>query len=250
MGQDDLRFDPPLRILVFRNAKEMEAEGCDGIQTRRDHLMACAVATGQLPAPMVRELTRRLLETNFNGIPGSTEKALETFFSTVVSNAVHVTWGAPPPPPERTRDWALLQWLITQPESAGRAHIYLHNIATGMDANGAIRSMGEDVAKFNADVDRYFAAGVFTAVQAPNRPLNPDRDFITAVLTANDFQLAHADLMGPGAEAIYASLLKDREHVAEANEGLGLLAMRAGDDDKASQYFAEAFKAGSKKCWR
>src|SRR5580704_4991833 len=110
MGQDDLRFDPPLRILVFRNAKEMEAEGCNGIQTGRDHLMACAVAAGQLPAPMVGELTRRLLETNFNGIPGSTEKALETFFSTVVSNAVHVTWGAPPPPPERTRDWALLQW--------------------------------------------------------------------------------------------------------------------------------------------
>ena len=246
MGQDDLRFDPPLRILVFRNAKEMEAEGCNGIQTGRDHLMACAVATGQLPAPMVRELTRRLLETNFNGIPGATEKALETFFSTVVSNAVHVTWGAPPPPPERTRDWALLQRLITQPESAGRAHIYLHNIATGMDANGAIRSMGEDVAKFNADVDRYFAAGVFTAVQAPNRPLNPDRDFITAVLTANDFQLARADLMGPGAEAIYLGLLKDKEHVAEANEGLGLLAMRAGDDDKASQYFAAAFKAGSK----
>src|SRR5580658_10323700 len=31
MGQDDLRLDPPLRIIVFRNAREMEAEGCDGI---------------------------------------------------------------------------------------------------------------------------------------------------------------------------------------------------------------------------
>ena len=70
-----------------------------------------------------------------------------------------------------------------------------------MDANGAIRSMGEDVAKFNADVDRYFAAGVFQTVQAPNRPLNPDRDFVTAILTADEGQLARADLMGPGAEA-------------------------------------------------
>ncbi len=79
-----------------------------------------------------------------------TEKALEAFFSTVQSNAVHVTWGAPPAAAERTRDWALLQFLLTQPESAGRAHIYLHNLGTGMDANGAIRSMGEDVQKFNA----------------------------------------------------------------------------------------------------
>jgi tetratricopeptide (TPR) repeat protein len=246
MGQDDLRLDPPLRIIVFRNVKEMDAEGCDGIHMGRDHLMACAVATNQLPPAMVRELTRRLLETNFTGIPGATEKALETFFSTVVSNAVHVTWGAPPPAAERTRDWALLQRLITQPETAGRAHIYLHNLATGMDANGAIRSLGEDVAKFNADVDRYFAAGVFNAVQAPNRPLNPDRDFVTAVLTADDFELARADLMGPGAEASYAALLKAGKHVAEANEGLGLLAVRAGDDDKASGYFAEAYKAGSR----
>ena len=221
MGQADLRMDPPLRILVFREAREMAAQGCEGLHMGRDHLMACAVASGQLPIPIVRELTRRLLETNFTGIPVATEHALEAFFSTVQSNAVHVTWGAPPADPaERTRDWALLQFLITQPETSGRAHIYLHNLATGMDANGAIRSMGEDVQKFNADVDRYFAAGVFQAVQAPNRALNGDRDFITTVLAADDFQLARADLLGSGAEAIYVALLKAAKHPAEANEGL------------------------------
>src|SRR5665213_2577405 len=31
MGQPDLRLDPPLRILVFRDAREMAAQGCDGI---------------------------------------------------------------------------------------------------------------------------------------------------------------------------------------------------------------------------
>jgi tetratricopeptide (TPR) repeat protein len=246
MGQPELRLDPPLRIIVFRDAKELAAQGCDGIHMGRDHLMACAAAGGQLPAPIVRELTRRLLETNFTGIPPATETALETFFSTVASNAVHVTWGAPPPAAERTRDWALLHLLITQPETSGRAHIYLHNLATGMDANGAIRSMGQDVAKFNADVDRYFAAGQFQAVPAPNRPLNPERDFVTAILTADDGQLARADLMGPGAEAAYVALLKAGKHAAEANEGLGFLALRAGDEDKAGEYFAEACKAGSK----
>lgn len=246
MGQSDLRLDPPLRIVVFKDAKQMAAQNCDGIHMGRDHLMACAVAGGQLPAAMVRELTKRLLETNFTGIPPGTEQALEAFFSTVQSNAVHVTWGAPPPAAERTRDWALLQYLITRPETAGLAHIYLHNLATGMDANGAIRSMGEDVQKFNADVDRYFAAGVFQAVQAPNRALNGERDFITTVLAADDFQLARADMLGPDAEALYTSLLKDGKHPVEANEGLGFLALKAGDEDKASEYFAEAYKAGSR----
>ena len=246
MGQPDLRLDPPLRIIVFKDAREMAAQACDGMHLGRDHLMACSVASGQLPPAMVRELTRRLLETNFTGIPPATEQALETFFSTVTSNAVHVMWGAPPPPNERTRDWALLHRLITQPDTAGRAHIYLHNLATGMDSSGAIRSLGEDVAKFNADVDAYFAAGIYQAVQAPNRALNPDRDFVTTVLTADDGQLARADLMGPGAEAAYIALLKAGKHTAEANEGLGLLALRAGDEDKAGQYFAEAYKAGSR----
>ncbi len=246
MGQQDLRLDPPLRIIVFKDAKEMAAQNCDGISMGRDHLMACAVASGQLPAAMVHELTRRLLETNFTGIPVATEQALEAFFSTVQSNAVHVTWGAPPPAAERTREWALLQFLLTQPETAGRAHIYLHNLATGMDTNGAIRSMGEDGQKFNADVDRYFAAGVFQAVQAPNRALNGERDFITTVMAADDFQLARADMLGPGAEAIYVSLVKAGKHPVEANEGLGFLALHAGDEEKASGYFAEAYKAGSR----
>jgi tetratricopeptide (TPR) repeat protein len=246
MGQPDLRLDPPLRIIVFRDAREMAAQDCDGIRTGRDHLMACTVASGQLPPAMVRELTRRLLETNFSGIPGPTELALQTFFSTMTSNAVHVMWGAPPPAAERTRDWALIHRLITQPDTSGRAHIYLHNLATGMDSNGAIRSLGEDVAKFNADVDAYFAAGLYQAVQAPNRALNPDRDFVTTVLSADDFQLARADLLGPGSEAIYIALLKDGKHTAEANEGLGFLALRAGNEDKAAEYFAEAYKGGSR----
>jgi tetratricopeptide (TPR) repeat protein len=247
MGQPDLRLNPPLRILVFHDAKDMAAAGCEaGIHMGRDHLMACSVASGQLPASMVKELTERLLRGNFSGIPPATEKALEIFFSTVESNAVHVTWGAPPPAAERTRDWALLHRLITQPDMSGRAHIYLHNIALGMDSDGAIRSLGEDPAKFNAEVDQYFAAGNFEAVQAPYRPLSPDRDFISGVMTADEGELARADLLGPGAEAAYTALLGAGTHVAEANEGLGFLALKAGNEAKAAEYFGEAYKAGSR----
>jgi Tfp pilus assembly protein PilF len=245
MGKPDLRLDPPLRIIVFRNTQEMPP-GCEGLHTGRDRLMACITAEGQLPASLVRQLTQRLLEENFATMPAPIERALETFFSTVQSNAVRVTWGAPPPQAERTREWALLHRLIIQPDYSGRAHIYLHNLASGMDSNGAIRSLSEDPAKFNAEVDRYFAAGVFTTAAAPNRPLNPDRDFATTMLTTDEGQLARADLLTPGSAAIYQALLKEGKHVAEDNEGLSILAARAGDSEKARSYMEAARSAGTK----
>ena len=246
MGQQDLRLDPPLRILVFRNAEELASQGFSGLQTGRDRLMACAVAEGQLPPELVRELTRALLENNFSTMPGPIEQALETFFSTVQSNAVHVTWGAPPPPAERTREWAMLHRLITRPDYSGRAHIYLHNLASGMDSNAAIRSLSEDPVGLNSEIDRYLAAGVFTAVPAPNRPLNPERDFSTSILTSDEGQLMRADLLTPASEGLYKALLKAGKHVAEDNEGLGILAMRAGDVNEARNYMEAARRTGTK----
>jgi len=246
MGQPELRLDPPLRILVFRNAQEMAAQGCAGISTGRDRQMACTTSEGQLPPDLVRELTRRLLESNFSSMPAPIERALETFFSTVQSNAVHVMWGAPPPAADRTREWAMLHMLITQPEYSGRAHIYLHNLASGMDSNGAIRSLSEDPVKLNAAVDRYVAAGVYAGVAAPSRPLNPERDFSTTVMTSDEGRLARADLLTAGAEAEYRALLKEGKDTVEAEEGLAILAMRAGDTVKAKNYIKAARRNGTK----
>src|SRR5580704_16384197 len=114
MGQPDLRLDPPLRIIVFKSAQDMRAQCPPGLVTGRDRLMACTTSEGQLPQNLLRDLTRTLLENNFAKMPAPIEKALETFFGTVESNAVHVTWGAAPPQAERTREWALLHRIIAQ----------------------------------------------------------------------------------------------------------------------------------------
>lgn len=246
MGQSELRLDPPVRILVFKDTKELAALGCKGWQEGRDRVMACTTAEGQLPSDLVRELTRRLLEANFAALPPQVERAVESFFSTVKSNALHVTWGDPPPAAERTRDWALLHYLITQPAWAGRAHIYLHNLATGMNSAAAVRSLGEDPAVFNAEIDRYLAAGVFSAVPAPNRPLNPDRDFNTNMLTSDEGQLARADLLNNNSTDIYRAILKAGKQLAEANEGLAALALRGDDSALARRYFQAARQAGSR----
>jgi hypothetical protein len=247
LGQPELRLEPPLRIIVFKNAQELQAQCSPPLRTGRDRLMACTTAEGQLPHSLLRDLTRTLLENNFSNMPPGIERAMETFFSTVESNAVHVTWGAAPPPAERTRDWALLHYIVTQPEYAGKAKIYLHNLAAGMDPNAASRNaLGEEASTFNAEVDRYFAAGVFNASPAPSRPLNPDRDINSTVLTSDEGELMRADVLTPGSPAMYQSLLKAGKHTAEANEGLAVLAMRDNDTASAERYMEAARQQGTK----
>src|ERR1700684_2529457 len=55
MGQPDLRLDPPLRIIVFKNDRELKAQCPPMLVTGRDRLMACTTAEGQLPAGLLRE---------------------------------------------------------------------------------------------------------------------------------------------------------------------------------------------------
>jgi len=190
LGKPDLKLDPPLRIIVFKTEQELASQ-CGGgsesaLRTGRDRLMTCTTAERQLPANLLRELTRTLLDGNFPSMSGDIEKGIETFFSTVQSNGVRVTWGTPPPAAERTREWALLHLIITQPDYSTKAKIYLHNLAAGMDKNSASRNaFGEEGPKFEAEVDRYYAAGIFGTAAAPSRALNPDRDFTTTVLTSD-----------------------------------------------------------------
>ena len=248
LGQPDLKLEPPIRIMVFKSAQDMAAHcPSERLRTGRDRTMACAVAEGQLAQPLLRDLTRRLIEYNFPNIPGNVETGLESFFSTLQSNAVRVTWGAPPPAAERTRDWAMIHMIVTQADYSAGAKIYLHNLAAGMDKNSAIHNaLGEDAAKFEADVDRHFAAGNFVAAPAPSRPLNPERDINSTVLTSDEGELARADLLTPDSAAIYQSLLKAGKHVTECNEGLGLLALEERATVHARPYFEAALKAGSK----
>ena len=231
LGQPDLKLDPPLRIVVFKTEKDLAAHCPEQtLRNGRDRLMACAVAEGQLPQPLLRALTQKLLETNFPAMPAGIGTGLETFFSTVQSSAVHVTWGTPPPASERTRDWALLHMIITQPDLAGKARVYLHNLSAGMDSIAAARNaFGDERLKFDQDVDQYFAAGIFNASAAPARPLNPDRDIATTQLTSDEGELMRADLLTSDSAAAYQDLLKSGKRTMEANEGLGILAIRDHD---------------------
>jgi tetratricopeptide (TPR) repeat protein len=75
--------------------------------------------------------------------------------------------------------------------------------------------------------------------------LNPDRDFNTTVLTSDEGQLARADLLTSESAPIYETLLKSGKYIAEANEGLAMLAMRSGDMERARRYMEAARSAGT-----
>ena len=247
LGKPDLRLDPPVRILLFKNGAELAAENCAGLTEGRDRLNICAVTDGQLSPGTLRALTRHLLENNFTAMPAPVERALVSFFSTVESNGTRVTWGIPPAAEERTREWAMLHRIVTQPDYSGKARIYLRNLASGMDRPAAIRNaLGEDARKFEADTDAYFQAGNFQSVPAPGKPINPDRDFSVTSLTADEATLMRADLLTPKSTERYRELIGLKKHVAESNEGLGLLAARKQDLAHAREYFQAALDAGSK----
>ena len=69
LGKPDLKLDPPIRILLFRNAAELNAQSCSGIVQGRERLTICAIADTQLTPDMLRDLTRRLLESNYTAMP-------------------------------------------------------------------------------------------------------------------------------------------------------------------------------------
>jgi len=104
MGQPDLRLDPPLRIIVFRNEAELERGCFSGLRMGRDRMMACATAESQLSPDVLRQLTKTLLESNLSAMPAPLETAFIAFFSTFKSDGAHNLWGAPPPKPEQTRE--------------------------------------------------------------------------------------------------------------------------------------------------
>jgi len=248
LGQPELHLDSSLLIIVFKDQKELAAQ-CPAplLREGRERLMVCATPEGRLTSELLRGLTRILLAANFSRMPAPIEQAVETFFSTIQVSNIHVTWGAPPPPAERTREWALLHRILTQPELSARAKIYLHNLAAGMDSKAAARNaFGDEDAQFAADTDRYFAAGVFGTSAAPNRALNPDRDIYSTAMTSDEGALARADLLTPASAAVYQGLLKSGKQIAASNEGLATLSLRAGNYAIAGRYVDAARAAGSK----
>jgi hypothetical protein len=242
LGAPDLATPEPVRILVFKNAKGWnlpaalaEGRGC----------YAIVVAEKEAVAPdAYRALTRLFLETNTARMPPAFERGLIEFFSTFDGIGIHITVGAPPPRPDL--DWARVHLLMVDPEYSGKLRVLLFNLRQGMAEDPSYRNaFGESQAEIEAKVKSHLDAGRFRTTSISSLPLS-EKDFPERLVSDADARLARADLLaGAQSAAEYLALMNDGLKVAEAQEGLGLLALRDGRKEEARSHFTAAIAANS-----
>jgi len=177
-------------------------------------------------------------------MPPAFEHGLVAFFSTIEVKGIRITAGAPPPQPDL--DWARIHLLVTDPEYFGKVRVLLYNLRKGIAEDPAYRNaFGKSAAEVEAQAKRHFAAGNFQTTSLSSRPL-AEGDFPERQISDTDVRLARADLLaGPQSAAEYEYLLKGHNKVAEAEEGLGLLALRDHRTGDARRYFSQAVEAGT-----
>ena len=242
VGENDLQTPEPVRIFVFKNAKGWT--GSEPLIQARDRYAIVLQEKEDVSPATYTALTRLFLKSNTAQMPPAFEHGLEEFFSTIQVNGIHITAGTPPAKPDL--DWARIHLLIADPEYFGKVRVLLYNLRKGVDQEAAYRNaFGKSPAAVEAQAKQHFAAGNFQTTALSSRPM-AEGDFPERPVSDTDARLARADLLtGSQSAADYESLLRDHEKVAEAEEGLGLLALRAGRKDEARQHFSASIQAGS-----
>lgn len=248
LGIDDLQASPKVRLVIFKDARDAGQAGTTPSPSLVEgrNRRALVLTSGQKLAPdTIRQLTKMFVERNTGRLPPEFERGLETFLTTLQVDGAHVKLGAPPANPDR--DWARIALLATRPEYAGRAGILLFNLQKGAPEVPAYHNaFNKTKAEIEADVDRFWAAKEFVAVDAPSRPLNAIRDFDIHQLDPDVAELELADLLTTQSEASYKKLIDKHVRLVDCYEGLALLALRRDDSVAAGDYLDKAVAAGSR----
>jgi hypothetical protein len=242
IGEQDLQTREPVRVLVFKNAKGWTT-GAPLVQAR--DRTAIVLDEKTVPGPAIfTELIRLFLDTNTSRMPAAFEHGLIEYLSTIEVSGIRITAGTPPPQPDL--DWARIHLLVGDPEYHGKLRVLLFNLRKGIDQDPAYRNaFNKSAAEVEAQARQHLAAGNFQTTMLDSRPLS-ERDFTERQVSDADARLARADLLaGSQSAAEYEMLLRDHAKVAEAEEGLGILALRDKRDEEAKRHFAASMEAGS-----
>lgn len=246
LGRKDLQTVWPVTVVVTRRA-DNDPRPVFGFS--RDGWLAAWPAGGAPGPEFFKKLGLLLIEDNWKErLPGELEDTLAVLFSTTVLQAGKVTLGLPPEPAARTRQWALLQYLLTNPETSGRTRVLLSNLAAGADEGAAFRNaFGLPASAFHQQVESYLAGGRFAVLVLPGRPINPELAFPVVPMMPSRLRVLPGDtLMARGADprqirAAYQQALNERPGPL-AFEGLGLALLAEGAPEAARKAF-QAMKA-------
>jgi hypothetical protein len=249
VGEDDLQAPEPIRVLVFKGANSFATQ-TPVVQGRDTYGIVLDEKTTPSPA-IFGELTRLFLNTNTSRMPAGFERGLIAFCSTLQVTGIRITAGSPPASAPDL-DWARVHLLVTDPEYYGELHVLLYNLRKGVAPDPAYRNaFGKSAAEIEAQAKAHLAAGNFQTTTLSSRPMSPN-DFTERQVSDSDARLARADLLaGSQSAAEYEALLQDHEKVAESEEGLGLLSLRAQNSAEAKRHFEAAIMAGttSARCY-
>jgi hypothetical protein len=242
IGETELKTPRPVRIVMFKNAKGWTSPGPLG--DGRDAYTLALEEKAAVSPDVYRALTRLFLDSNTGRMPEAFERGLVEFFSTFDVNGSRIVAGVPPPKPDL--DWARVHLLVGDPEYFGRLRVLLFNLRRGVvDDVAYSNAFGKKPAEVEEQARRHLTAGNFQRAPLSSRPMS-ESDFHERAISDSDARLARADLLaGPQSAAEYQALLRDRVKVAEAEEGLGLLALRAQQSAEAAAHFKAAVEAGT-----
>ncbi|MGA2185245.1 MAG: hypothetical protein ABSH47_19675 [Bryobacteraceae bacterium] len=242
LAKQDLPLVRPIKVLVFRHGGAPAPLA--GLALSRDAWMVAVDEKALLTIPLKGRVTRRLLDENTHKLPDAVDSGLVALYSTLSANGTRVTVGEPVANP--TRDWARLQMLVTDENTAGELHIFLSNLEQGGDMDVACRNAFRfNAAELERRLTAYLGAGHFAARTFGGAAISPDRDFHVTQLDASDAKLLMADYLlaagSPRAADLYLQV-----HGVEAAEGVGLAALANGDRAGAQKHLADAIAQNSK----
>ncbi len=241
VGEDDLATAMPVRILLFKSSQGWTSPS--PLTEGRDRYAIVLQEKQPVSPEIYSELTRLFLRTNTSQMPPRFERGLVAFFSTFANTGVHITVGAPPPHPDL--DWARVHLLVVDPQYFGKIRVLLYNLRKGVDEDPAYRNaFGKSAAEIENEAKQHLDRRNFQTASLNARPL-AERDFPEKPVADSEVRLARADLLAANSAAEYQRLLHDNIKVPEAQEGLGILALRAGQSGEVRQHFSLAMEAGS-----
>jgi hypothetical protein len=247
VGEPDLQTPQPVRVLVLKNSRGWAAS--TPIVQGRDRYAIVLSAKGSVSPEVWSELTRLFLHSNTARMPAAFEHGLVEFFSGLQVNGIRIT-AVPPDNPDL--DWARIHMLAVGPEFYGKIRVLLYNLRKGVDEGAAYRNaFGKSPADIERQAKEHFAARNFQTASLPSLPM-AESDFPERPVSDSDARLARADLLaGEQSAAEYQKLIRDGVKVPEAEEGLGLLALRDRRNDEARRHFEAAMQAGvgSARCY-
>ncbi len=245
LGKPDLASNPPVQLWI-----EKQGAASPDLQKGRTRYMV-SLRAGQPVTPAVfHNLAHLYLTRSVPRLPPELTAGLEQFLSTVQVEGAHVIWGAPPPEAQRTLDWARIHLLATKPEYYGKLKVLLSNLENGVEEDVALRNaIGKNMRELTAEAEIYRKGSTFGTADGPSEPLNPLRDFAVKPMADEDVRLGRADVLDSRSEAEYQAILKANVHVAEAEEGLAILAQRRNDDAARKEHIQRAIDADSTSAW-